>query len=44
MEKIARLNAGEILKRSTDSLKSAVENDLFSSAPAMDLIYDILDI
>lgn len=42
--KIECINAGEILKRSTDSLKSAVENDLFSSAPAMDLIYDILDI
>ena len=42
--KIECINAGEILKRSTDSLKSAVENDLFSSAPATDLIYDILDI
>ena len=42
--KIECINASEILKRSTDSLKSAVENDLFSSAPATDLIYDILDI
>lgn len=42
--KIECINAGEILKRSTDSLKSAVENDLFSTAPATDLIYDILDI
>lgn len=42
--RIECINAGEILKRSTDSLKSAVENDLFSSAPATDLIYDILDI
>ena len=42
--KIECINAGEILKRSTDSLKLAVENDLFSSAPATDLIYDILDI
>lgn len=44
ISKIECINAGEILKRSTDSLKSAVENDLFSSAPATDLIYDILDI
>ena len=42
--KIECINAGELLKRSTDSLKSAVENDLFSTAPATDLIYDILDI
>lgn len=42
--KIECINAGEILKRSTDSLKAAVENDLFSVSPATDLIYDILDI
>lgn len=42
--KIECINAGEILKRNTDSLKSAVENDLFSTAPATEMIYDILDI
>lgn len=27
----------------TDSLKNAVENDLFSAAPSTDLIFDLLD-
>ncbi len=33
--------ASSLLKRNTDSLKRAVENDLFSCAPAVDLIYAI---
>ncbi len=40
---ITCVNASAILKRSTDSLKNAVENDMFSSAPAVDLIYAIAD-
>lgn len=41
---ITCVDASAFLKRSTDSLKKAVENDLFSSAPAVDLIYAIADI
>lgn len=41
---ITCIDASAFLKRSTDSLKHAVENDLFSSAPALDLIYDISDV
>lgn len=40
---ITSVDASSLLKRSTDSLKNAVENDLFSSAPAVDLIYAIAD-
>lgn len=40
---ITSIDASSLLKRSTDSLKNAVENDLFSSAPAVDLIYAIAD-
>ena len=36
-------DASSVLKRNTDSLKNAVENDMFSSAPALELIYDIAD-
>lgn len=35
------ISASSLLKRNTDSLKRAVENDLFSVAPATDLIYEI---
>jgi len=38
---ITCVNASSLLKRSTDSLRNAVENDLFSTAPAVELIYDI---
>lgn len=38
---ITCVDASSLLKRSTDSLKNAVENDLFLSAPAVDLIYAI---
>lgn len=38
------LSASDYLKRNTDSLKRAVENDLFSTAPSTDLIYEITDL
>lgn len=41
---ITCVDASTVLKRNTDSLKNAVENDLFSSAPAVDLIYAIADV
>lgn len=43
-EPIKCLNASDYLKRNTDSLKRAVENDMFSVAPSTDLIYEILDL
>ena len=33
--------ASHYLKKSTDSLKNAVENDLFSAAPNVDKIYEL---
>lgn len=41
---ITCVDASSFLKRSTDSLKNAVENDLFSSAPSVDLIYGLADL
>ena len=41
---IACVTASSILKKNSDSLKNAVENDLFCTAPAVDLIYDIAEI
>lgn len=41
---ISCIEASSLLKRSTDSLKNAVENDLFSCAPSVDLIYEIADL
>lgn len=38
------ISASEVLKRNTDSLKNAVENDMFACAPAVDLIYAIGDL
>ena len=38
------VSASQYLKRSTDSVKNAVENDLFSVAPNLELIYEIADI
>ncbi len=35
------LSAGDFLKRNTDSLRKAVENDLFSVAPSTDKIFEI---
>ena len=40
---ITCIDASSLLKRSTDSLKNAVDNDLFSCAPAVDLIYAIAE-
>lgn len=41
---ISCVNASSLLKRSSDSLKNAVENDLFSTSPAVDLIYAIAEL
>lgn len=41
---ITCIDASTMLKRNTDSLKNAVENDLFSSAPAVDCIYSIANV
>ena len=41
---ITSVEASSLLKRNTDSLKNAVENDLFSCAPVVDLIYAIADL
>lgn len=38
------VSASEFLKRNTDSLRNAVENDLFSVSPNLELIYEIEDI
>lgn len=38
------VNASEFLKRNTDSLRCAVDNDLFSVAPGVELIYEIADL
>ena len=40
---ITCIEASALLKRGTDSLRNAVENDLFSTAPALELIYDLID-
>lgn len=41
---ISCIDASSLLKRNTDSLKNAVDNDLFSCAPSVDLIYRISDL
>lgn len=41
---ITCVDASSFLKRNTDSLKNAVDNDVFSCAPAVDLIYAIADL
>lgn len=38
---IEAVNASDFLKRNTDSLRRAVENDIFAVAPSTDLIYEI---
>lgn len=38
------VSASDFLKRNTDSLRKAVENDLFAIAPNLELIYEIEDI
>lgn len=37
------INAASLLKRNTDSLKHAVENDLFTSSPCIDLLYELAE-
>ncbi len=37
------INASHYLKRNTDSLKNAVENDLFCTVPELHRLYEILD-
>ncbi len=41
---ITCVEASSLLKRSTDSLRNAVENDLFATAPALELIYSISEL
>ena len=41
---ITSVTASSLLKKSSDSVKNAVENDLFCTAPAVDLIYDIAEL
>lgn len=36
--------ASDYLKRNTDSVRSAVENDLFSVSPSVDLVYKLADL
>lgn len=38
---ISCISASQVLKRNTDSLKNAIENDMFACAPSVDLIYAI---
>ena len=40
---ITCIEASSLLKRNTDILKNAVENDLFSCAPSVDLIFAVAD-
>lgn len=42
--KIKCLYASDYLKRNTDSLRNAVDNDLFSIAPSLELIYGIQEL
>lgn len=42
--RISCVSASSLLKRSSDSLKNAVENDMFSTAPTVDLIYAIAEL
>ena len=38
------IHAEQYLKRNTDSLKNAVENDLFCTAPELHKLYEIADL
>ncbi len=38
------VNASTYLKRNTDSLRNAIENDLFSTAPDLDLLRDLVSL
>lgn len=41
---ITCISATTLLKRNTDSVRKAVENDLFSTAPSTDLIFELSEI
>lgn len=41
---ISVINAGEYIKKNSDSLMTAVQNDLFSSAPMLEKIFALTDI
>lgn len=41
---VKAVNAAEFLKRNTDSLKHAVENDLFCTAPELQRLYEITEL
>lgn len=41
---IENINASSLIKKNTDSLKNAVENDLFCISPSVDDILDIADL
>ncbi len=43
-EPIKCISASQFLKKNEDSLRNAIENDLFSVAPNMELIYEIEEI
>ena len=43
-EPISCIYASDYLKKNTDSLKNAIENDFFSVSPNVDLIFDIINI
>lgn len=38
------ISASNYLKRNTDSLRNAVDNDLFSVAPSVDMIYKLIEL
>ncbi len=40
---ITCIEASSLLKRCSDSLRNAVENDSFSTVPALELIYDLMN-
>ena len=42
LQRVTAVNVGDYLKKNTDSVRAAVENDLFLSAPSLDLL-DIID-
>jgi hypothetical protein len=42
-EPISCIYASDYLKRNTDSVRNAVENDVFSAAPSVDLVYKLSD-
>lgn len=41
---ISVINAGDYVKKNTDSVKNAVQNDLFSSSPMLEKVFALADI